>query len=533
MLTFMTVILMATVLAPLVISAAALFVGFRMPRPIGRLGAATAGLGFLGAAALAVGAARGEPAHATLGPLSLTADRLAVVLLMLVFGVSAIAQAFAVRYLAGDPRAAWFTAGAGVLTSASAGLVTVDGLIGLAAFWTLAGAALCLLLGMYWHLPSARDGVRRTVTAFVIGDLALWAAVALATATWGRIDLRALEPGQFSGAVLPVVAILIVIAALSRSAQIPFHRWLPATLAAPTPVSALLHAGVVNAGGILLIRLATLTADDAARVLTILAGAATMAYGALIMLVKPDVKGALVNSTTAQMGFMILTCGLGLWAAAVIHLVAHGFYKATLFLSSGSAVAAGRRHLAAPPVGQVTRAQRLVAAVAALALPALALAAAAAVVGLPSGEHAGEQALLIFAAVTGVAVTWGWLQRRPGTGGVLGAAAFLIPAAIGYVAIIDTVGGFLYPALPPSPLGSAAVWVVAAAVLMTLGALAAVRWAPGADGLRRVLYANAISAGLPPARHPVSPVQFGTAVSTPAQPTPAQPTAAQLTGVRS
>ena len=80
------------------------------------------------------------------------------------------------------------------------------------------------------------------------------------------------------------------------------------------------------------------------RTLTILAGAATMVYGTTVMLVKPDIKGALAHSTTAQMGFMILTCGLGLWAAAVIHLVAHGFYKATLFLSSGSAISRHRRH---------------------------------------------------------------------------------------------------------------------------------------------------------------------------------------------
>lgn len=103
-------------------------------------------------------------------------------------------------------------------------------------------------------------------------------------------------------------------------------------------------------------RLRAPTTDDLARALTILAGAATMAYGAVVMLVKPDVKGALVNSTSAQMGFMILTCGLGLWAAAVIHLFAHGFYKATLFLASGSAIAAAvaTRHCRPPP-GQPQR----------------------------------------------------------------------------------------------------------------------------------------------------------------------------------
>src|SRR4029079_4545440 len=120
-------------------------------------------------------------------------------------------------------------------------------------------------------------------------------------------------------ALAPVIAVLIVVAALSRSAQIPFHRWLPATLAAPTPVSALLHAGVVNGGGVLLVKLSVLSTPPAAGIV-IAAGTASMAYGAVLMLVKPDIKGALAYSTMAQMGFMMLTCGLGLWAAAVIHL---------------------------------------------------------------------------------------------------------------------------------------------------------------------------------------------------------------------
>lgn len=504
--------LLAVVVLPLLAGALAFTVGRRAPRRFGQAGALVAGLGFVVSAVLAVRAGSGQAVTATLGSLELGADRLAAVLLLLVFGVSAIVQAFAVRYLAGDPRAAWFTGGAGLLTGASAGLMTAATLVGLAVFWTAAGAALCLLLATYPQLPTARDGVRRTLTAFAIGDLALWAAVALATLTWGHIDLRDVESGRYEGPVLAVVAILVVVAALSRSAQIPFHRWLPATLAAPTPVSALLHAGVVNAGGILLIRLAPLTADDAARALTILAGAATMAYGAVIMLVKPDIKGALVNSTSAQMGFMILTCGLGLWAAAVIHLVAHGFYKSTLFLSSGSAVASRRRAEFRPPATQLDNRQRILNAVASALLPAGALAAAVTVVPLPPGDHAAEQALLIFAFVTAATVTWGWLKRRPGVVGALSGAAVLVPAAVAYVALVNALSGFLNPALPPSTLPVTAVWLIAGAALAGLGVLAAARSAPRAGRLQRLLYTNALAAGHLPA--------------------PAD-TSAQLTGARS
>ena len=488
--------LLAMVVVPLVSGAAALVLGQRAPRHAGRVGALVAGLGFALAVLFTVEAGTGE-AIAVAAPVELAVDQLAAVLLLLVFGVSAVVQSYAVRYLAGDPRAFWFVGGAGLLTGASAGLVTATTLVGMAVFWTMAGAALCVLLGTYRHIPAARDGVRRTVTAFVIGDLALWVAVVLATATWGRIDLRGSDPGRFGGPVLAVVAILVVIAALSRSAQIPFHRWLPATLAAPTPVSALLHAGVVNAGGILLIRFAPLTADDAARALTILAGAVTMAYGAVIMLVKPDVKGALVNSTTAQMGFMVMTCGLGLWAAAVIHLVAHGFYKSTLFLSSGSAVAARRRAELLPPVGRASGIHAGVSAVTSIVLPAAALGAAVLLVP-NTGAHAAEHALLIFAFVTGAAATWGWLKRRPGIKGALLAAAVLVPTAIAYVAAISAVSGYLEPALPPSTLPVLAVWAITAVALIGLGVLGAIRTAPGAVRVQHLLYTNALTAGTIP-----------------------------------
>jgi NADH:ubiquinone oxidoreductase subunit 5 (subunit L)/multisubunit Na+/H+ antiporter MnhA subunit len=471
----------------------------RVARRLGQLGALAAGLGALAASTAAVLVARGEDVSAAFGPAEFRVDQLAAVLLLLVFGVSAIVQSYAVRYLAGDPRAARFVAGAGLLTAASAGLVTAGTLITLAVCWSLAGAALCLLLGMYWHLPAARDGVRRTALAFLAGDLALWTVVAVATAARGRIDLRDIGSEFFNGPIAPVLACLVVVAALSRSAQIPFHRWLPATLAAPTPVSALLHAGVVNAGGILLIRMAPLATDDVARVLTLAAGAATMVYGALIMLVKPDIKGALAHSTMAQMGFMILTCGLGLWAVAVIHLVGHGFYKATLFLSSGSAIARHRRFDSLPPAAPLTRRQVQVNAAAAGLVPAVALAAALSVTALTTGEglgaHAAEHALLIFAWVTGAAVTWGWLRRCPGLRGILIGGTFLIPSAAAYVAIIYGITGYLNPALPPPGLSVMSVWIVAVAVLSTLGCLAALRYVPGAARLQRAVYTAALSAG--------------------------------------
>ena len=489
-----SILLTAVLVGPALMALVAAAAGKYRPRAVGQAAALVAGLGFLGTGILAIEAGRDHVVSATLGGLVVSADRLATLLLMLVFGVSTVVQAFAVRYLAGDPRAAWFTACASLLTVGSAGLVTAATLVGLAVGWTVAGIALCLLLGMYWHLPAARDGVRRTATAFLVGDLALWTAVAMATAQWGVIDLRALDGQRLDGAVVPVIACLIVTAALSRSAQVPFHRWLPATLAAPTPVSALLHAGVVNAGGILLVRLAPLASSELARGLTILAGVITMSYGAVIMLVKPDIKGALAHSTMAQMGFMILTCGLGLWAAAVFHLVAHGFYKATLFLSSGSAIARQRRAASRPPTASMTRLRLVLTAGAAVALPAIALYAAVRAVTLPAGDHTAEQALLVFAWVTGAAATWGWLVRRRGLGATVTAAAVLLPAALAYVGLVSAVGTFLAPALPAGTPPPQLTWLVIGAAVAVLAGLAVLRWARG-SALHRAVYTRALNAG--------------------------------------
>ena len=282
-------------------------------------------------------------------------DRLTGALLILVLGVSTVVQAFAARYLAGDLRARAFFAATGVLASATAAMVSAATLLFLAGAWSIAGMALCLLLGLYRGLPAARAGVRRTAWAFLVGDAALWLAVLIASARWGTLDLRTLSSRSAAFASHPgtvcVVACLLLAGAIARSAQLPLQRWLATTLAAPTPVSALLHAGVVNAGGILLVRLSPLFGDcRMAGDLAFAAGALTLAYGTALMLVKPDVKGALAHSTMGQMGFMVMTCGLGAFAAAIFHLIAHGMYKAAFFLGSGSAVERHERHRNAPSV---------------------------------------------------------------------------------------------------------------------------------------------------------------------------------------
>ena len=155
-------------------------------------------------------------------------------------------------------------------------------------------------------------------------------------------ELRPLCLGR-SGAA----AVLIAGAVLLKSAQLPLHGWLIQVMEAPTPVSALLHAGVVNLGGYILIRLAPLIgASIAAQTLLVVVGSLTAAIAGIVMLTRITIKVRLAWSTCSQMGFMVMECGLGLYDLALLHLVAHALYKAHAFLTAGEAVQEGlARHL--------------------------------------------------------------------------------------------------------------------------------------------------------------------------------------------
>lgn len=442
-------------------------------------------------------------------------DRVSVVLALLVLGVSTLVQTFARRYLSGDLRAGWFCGWAGVLTSASAGLVTSATLLTLAACWTVAGIALCGLLATYPHLPAARVGVLRTARTFLLGDLALWAAVVTVSLRWGTIDLRGLDASRTAGhpVLLSVVACAVVLAALTRSAQVPTHSWLRATLAAPTPVSALLHAGVVNAGGILLVKLGViLSAAPVAGALAFVAGAVTALWGTAQMLAKPDVKGALAHSTMGQMGFMIMTCGLGLYALAVFHLVAHGMYKATLFLSSGRAVHSVRVRAAAPPA-RPGRSLRVGMVVPIVVVPVLALGLGAVIDPDAAGAGAATEVLLVFAWASAVVAGLAWARRYPTLRGIVVAAGLSAVAALAYLLWIRAVSAFLEPALPSTTPLAAAPWLLLAAALVLVGVSVLCLRPVGAAGrlgsLQRTLYVTTLRAGhVHPSRRSASPVRW-------------------------
>ncbi len=299
------------------------------------------------------------------------ADGLALTTGALTLFVAAIVATFSRRYMRFDPRPVRFTVTAGLLVAAILGFVFTRNLLLFGAAWSASGWLLARLIGHTAGWAEARSAARRTLACFAVGDAALVGALALLGWHAGSLDLAVVTTGV--GAMPPtivnVAALLLLVAAAVRCALPPFSGWLLASMTAPTPVSALMHAGFVNAGGFLLIRFApVLEAAPAVRFAAAGLGIAAALYGLAIMAVRPDIKRALAGSTVSQMGFMILCCALGAYSAALWHIVAHGLFKAWLFLGAGSAIAPlAPRRTSAPDWRPAAIAAALVAAAALLA----------------------------------------------------------------------------------------------------------------------------------------------------------------------
>jgi NADH:ubiquinone oxidoreductase subunit 5 (subunit L)/multisubunit Na+/H+ antiporter MnhA subunit len=435
--------------------------------------------------------AGGRPGGVVLG---LLADPLTVTLVLLVCVVGALVQSFSRRYLRGDPAASRFSAAASLVVTGMVLVCASATLALLVAGWVLAGAAFLVALGCRPDLPGVATARRRSAVSFAVGDLALVIALAVVSARAGNVELA--TPGALAHATARVggwetaVALLVVVAALTRSAQGPLGRWLPGTVSAPTPTSALLHAGVVNGGGILLVRLGVLAGSSlVAMVLALLVGGATAVVATQVMTRAPDVKGGLVSSTASQMGFMVAECAVGASLAAMVHVIGHALYKATLFLGSGGQVP----RLGERPAAPVARASGLVR-VGATSLAAV--ASAGAIVAVPGVlDHRGAAVLLVFAAGTAAAASWSWWERPPARrGGALGFAVGLVVAAGLYGALLAALGAWIGPSLPTTAASMPSPWWLLGVAVVGVGAAGLARL----PGVRRRLDAILVDAAAAP-----------------------------------
>lgn len=291
------------------------------------------------------------------GPLSLPpglqADRLGLLLAVLVQFLGMVIGVFSARYLEGEPGQRRYQACLGGVMAAVQVLLLADHWLLLIAAWAAVGLALQPLLCFYADRPFALLAAHKKRLADRLADVLLLVAAGLAWTAVGsgslselKAHLGTLSADQPASPGLQAAAVLLVLAVMLRTALLPVHGWLIQVMEAPTPVSALLHAGVVNLGGVVLIRMAPLLeAAPAARALLVVLGLATALLAGLVMLTRISIKVRLAWSTVAQMGFMVLECGLGLYTLALLHLIGHSLYKAHAFLSASMAVQQTRQQM--------------------------------------------------------------------------------------------------------------------------------------------------------------------------------------------
>lgn len=273
--------------------------------------------------------------------LGLYLDALSLTLLTLVSFMAAIIGQFSLRYLDGEATQGRFMKWLSFSAATVLLFVASNHLILFMAAWIASSLGLHQLLTHYADRPQAILAARKKFLVSRLGDLFLIAAFSLIYFTFGSwnygdlFSLWAVDTGHQG--LLNLICFLLVAGAMTKSAQFPLHSWLPETMETPTPVSAFMHAGIINAGGFLILRLSPLLVKSPLALNTLACvGGFTALFAALVMLTQTSIKKRLTYSTVSQMGFMMLQCGLGAFSAATVHIVAHSLYKAYAFLSSGS-----------------------------------------------------------------------------------------------------------------------------------------------------------------------------------------------------
>ncbi len=411
------------------------------------------------------------PASLALGPfLGAQVDGLSSAMLLTVTAIGAAVARYTVRYLDGDPEQARFCRWLAYTLSAVLVLIVSNNLAMLLLGWIGTSHGLHRLLTHRRERPAALLAARKKFLISRLGDVMLLVAFALVALRFGSLEFAEIFPrlGGASQAELFPIALLLVLGAMTKSAQFPFHTWLPDSLETPTPVSALMHAGVINAGGFLLIRMSPLLAAAPGVLVPLaLGGAVTALLGSVAMLAQSDVKRKYAYSTVAQMGFMMLQCGLGAFAAAALHMVGHAFYKAHAFLASGSVVATE-----VPGAAPRAAARRVGPLGLALAVAA-GVAVVAAVATLLGVEPAAKPGLPVLGAILALATAQLLLTNaEAGLRPLASSAAIAAAVAVAYFGGVALFEHVLAGAIPSAATIPPVGWGAAGLVLVALFGIA-------------------------------------------------------------
>ena len=273
--------------------------------------------------------------------LGLHLDRLSLLMVLCIAAIGGIAQRFAWVSLVGDGGRNCFQGWLALTTAAALVQAVSVGLVQFALGWMAVSVGINHLLLHHGDRPAAVLAARSKFVVSRMGDAAMLLAIVLLLTGLGTTDLVGMQATlmteQYSAAILLAAALALAVAVICKTALVPFQHWLIGTVEAPTALSALMHAGIVNAGGFLIIRCSGLfAAADGALNLVLFAGLISAVVGPLVMWSQTDLKRSLAWSTVGQMGFLLIQCGLGAFGAAFLHLVGHGCYKANAFLRSGN-----------------------------------------------------------------------------------------------------------------------------------------------------------------------------------------------------
>ncbi|QCU91117.1 NADH-quinone oxidoreductase subunit L [Thiomicrorhabdus sediminis] len=398
---------------------------------------------------------------------SMMFDPLSTLMAMVISGISLIVRVYSVRYMAEEAGYGRFFVLLDLMAASLILMVAAGDLIMLLVAWHLVGVILYFLLG---HDNRSHSAFRYSFWTFItyrFGDVPMVIAAVLlfqATGSWSLnviFDFVAQNPDAttyFGLSLTETVSSLIAVSAFARSAQFILHIWLPYTMEGPTPVSALMHAGIVNAGGIIINRFAPIFVhtNDILHWLFIV-GLITAVIGSVLMLSQSDIKKALGYSTMGQMGFMIMEVGLGAFSLAIFHLIAHGLFKGTLFLSAGNVIGEARNNDGIPKDDLYTfiverrspkvRQPWLIMAMITLIVPVVVLFAAHYFVSADFIQKQGAIILLFFGWVTGAQLlfsTYSMRSSNPWRLIALIVFSFIV-VVIGYTVISHAFDSFLYP----------------------------------------------------------------------------------------
>jgi NADH-quinone oxidoreductase subunit L len=269
-------------------------------------------------------------------------DGLSAIMLVVVTSVSLLVQVYSQGYMHGDTGYSRYFAWMSLFTAAMLGLIMVDSILLMYVFWELVGLGSYLLIGFWFHKKSAGDAAKKAFLTTRLGDIGFLLAILLIWTKTDTFNIPAIQQiaqnHQLSDTVLTLFALGIFAGAVGKSAQFPLHVWLPDAMEGPTPVSALIHAATMVAAGVYLVArmYPVFQVSNTALHTVAYIGAFTAIMAASMGIVMTDIKRVLAYSTISQLGYMMLALGTGGYVAAIFHLFTHAFFKALLFLGSGS-----------------------------------------------------------------------------------------------------------------------------------------------------------------------------------------------------